>query len=295
MDIAIIKINCNKQQGTAMVEFLISLLFFVPLFVTLPIIGKYISFKHKNIESHRYAVWERTIWSEPGASWNDNENSKGNIQLEEELDYRFYGNQLQGMSTTVLSSNNLWVDENQQPLLTKSENDMYRVRISASSGLSPVKNEFADRYAYDGIPVIGGVLTKASSQFISGVGTLLSHCKDVPGINFEKGMDLGSRTFASISVSSRLRNKTLSDHDNKKNNNEIRFRAQGSILSNAWTAPTEIQFKQRVNNLVIDEAVKCIASPSILLSAFPVYKEGKNGSEVAGSASSMVILQNYLP
>ena len=295
MDIARRQVRKRKQNGTATVEFVVSLLFFVPLFVMLPVIGKYISFKHKNIESNRYAVWERTVWSDPSGSWNDNENSKSNSTLSSELDLRFYGNQRQGMTSTVTSQNNLWVDANQQTLLTKDQDESYRVKVNGTSALSPVKNEFADFYAFNGIPVIGGALTKASSAFTSSVGTFISNCKDVPGVDFEKGMNLGSRNYATISVSSVLRNKTLPDPDDKDNNEHMRFRAQGSILSNAWTAPTERLFNQRVDSLVINEAVSCIASPSKLLSAFPVYKEGKPGSKVASSANSLIMLQDYLP
>ena len=55
----------GRKRGQAMTEFLIAALFvLVPLFVFIPMLGKYIDFKHKAIQSARYQAWEYTVWYE---------------------------------------------------------------------------------------------------------------------------------------------------------------------------------------------------------------------------------------
>ncbi len=48
-----------------MTEFLIAAAFvLLPLFIFVPMLGKYIDFKHKAIQSARYQAWEYTVWYE---------------------------------------------------------------------------------------------------------------------------------------------------------------------------------------------------------------------------------------
>lgn len=51
------------QRGQAMTEFLIACAFvLLPLFIFIPLLGKYIDFKHSAIQSARYQAWEYTVW-----------------------------------------------------------------------------------------------------------------------------------------------------------------------------------------------------------------------------------------
>ena len=58
----------NRQHpqhfsGQAMTEFLIAAAFvLMPLFVFVPMLGKYIDFKHAAIQAARYQAWEYTVW-----------------------------------------------------------------------------------------------------------------------------------------------------------------------------------------------------------------------------------------
>ena len=99
-------------------------------------------------------------------------------------------------------------------------------------------------------------------------------------------MNLGSKTYATVSVTSVAENYTTGTGD-------LNFNTKAALLSNAWTAPTEDKYRERVGKLVIDEAVKCIASPARLVSYFPVYKEGSAAKDISGSASSQVMLDEY--
>lgn len=55
------------QRGQAMTEFVIAATFvLLPLFVFVPLLGKYIDFKHATIQAARYQAWEYTVWFEDG-------------------------------------------------------------------------------------------------------------------------------------------------------------------------------------------------------------------------------------
>ncbi len=53
----------RAQRGQAMTEFTIAATYvLVPLFVFVPLLGKYIDFKHASIQNARYQAWEYTVW-----------------------------------------------------------------------------------------------------------------------------------------------------------------------------------------------------------------------------------------
>jgi hypothetical protein len=282
-----------KARGTATTEFLVSLAVFVPLFITIPVIGKYISFKQKNIESSRYAVWERTVWSDEKGRWNDNENSKTDDGIAREVDRRLYGSQIQGMASSNITDNTLWTDRNHKRMLALAPKDKHRISVTVSADVSPVKDHFTDNLAYKGIPYIGDGIESVSGIIDSTLGQFVSDCKDLPGVDFKHGMNLGSKTYASITVAANAKNMAPMTQKTSKDKNNLTFSSSGSILSNAWTAPTEAIFNERVGKLVVDESVRCLASPARLISIFFPYKEGKAARSVASAEKSTVLLDAY--
>ena len=55
----------QRQSGQAMTEFNITAMFLlVPLFLIIPLIGKYIDIRHSSVQTARTAAWERTVWFE---------------------------------------------------------------------------------------------------------------------------------------------------------------------------------------------------------------------------------------
>jgi hypothetical protein len=56
------RINRNDNQGQAMTEFVISAAFvLVPLFIIIPIVGKYVDVKQATVQAARYEAWEYTV------------------------------------------------------------------------------------------------------------------------------------------------------------------------------------------------------------------------------------------
>jgi hypothetical protein len=72
----------RSQHGQAMTEFVVTaVLFLIPVFLLVPVLGKYIDMKEQAIQGARYVAWERTVWyggasasvDWPGASKTDAE------------------------------------------------------------------------------------------------------------------------------------------------------------------------------------------------------------------------------
>lgn len=76
----------HQQRGQAMTEFVVgSVLFLLPLFLIIPMLGKYADVKATAAQSARYAAWERTVWyggSSASVSWLGNSKSEADIQNE---------------------------------------------------------------------------------------------------------------------------------------------------------------------------------------------------------------------
>jgi hypothetical protein len=54
------------QKGQAATEFLIAAVFIlVPLFLTIPLLGKYIDIRHAAVQQARFEAWEYTAWTGP--------------------------------------------------------------------------------------------------------------------------------------------------------------------------------------------------------------------------------------
>ena len=76
----------KAQRGQAMTEFVIgAVLFLMPVFLIVAVLGKYLDVKSSTIQAARYVAWERTIWyggSTASVSWPSQSKTDGEIQNE---------------------------------------------------------------------------------------------------------------------------------------------------------------------------------------------------------------------
>lgn len=84
----------SKTSGQAMVELLIVASFvLIPLFLAIPLLGKYLDVRSNAVQGARYAAWERTVWYGGDAAstigwggftnkWKANEKKDGAIAAE---------------------------------------------------------------------------------------------------------------------------------------------------------------------------------------------------------------------
>ncbi len=97
-----------------MVEFVIAAtLFLIPVFLIIPLLGKYADMKSAIIQAARYNAWERTVWYGATASssgdWEGNDKSESQIKTE--------------MASKFLT-NDLWYDRNNQAMAAANSNSV---------------------------------------------------------------------------------------------------------------------------------------------------------------------------
>lgn len=80
------RLRRERCGGQAMVEFVIgAVLFLIPVFLMIPVLGKYLDAKSTATVASRYAAWERTVWYAGSASsvaWPGNVKDDGEIANE---------------------------------------------------------------------------------------------------------------------------------------------------------------------------------------------------------------------
>lgn len=117
----------HAHAGQALAEFIVIALAMVPLFLIIPLIGKYQDISHKTQLASRYVAFEATTWNDSnGGSF------KPEGQLADEVRRRFFSNGDAAIKTYDVAGNvdahrnPLWVDHKNQPMI----DDFANVQIS---------------------------------------------------------------------------------------------------------------------------------------------------------------------
>lgn len=255
------------QQGQATVETLISMLALLPIFILIPYIGKYIDIKSKAVQASRYAAFERTVFSDPGASWNSDENQKLDQQISRDINRRI----LSDPKTGVSSLNNGFVDDN--PLWTNYRGDQLlagrqveRLSAALAEGESPV----------DRTPLMDA---------ITGRITLL----------IDLGLGLNKQSYAQNSVA--ITAEFLPDitrvgaaPDLVEAETRIAFLRTGAVLTDAWSAGSEDVFEDRIDGLTADEIIAIpVALGTFTFGFIPPFLEGIKGQDFGLESESTVV------
>lgn len=269
----------RPHRGTALTEFVIVMMFFTPVIIGMPLIAKYSDIKSKTIEASRYAAWERTVWSDRTARRNDGQREifKSQTQLNAEIDHRFFGNPVQGLHDETPTINYYYRnrhgefmlrgDATEAPATTPRrsilalghDNPTDWLPSSVRAAASQVdKIAFAMDHNDSHIaPAVGaqnsGIFGEASnSEFMSHLSGGNIQCNPA-GIDVNNGLNLGARGFATAQV-------TMLANDYMHGDEPVRyaFQASSAVLGNAWSAPDEATFAQRVDNMSIGDMAGCI-------------------------------------
>lgn len=246
----------KTQQGQATTELLVSALVLVPMFVFVPLVGKYVDIKQRNQEAARYAVWERTIWSDPSAMWNDGEATKNDATILVEQNTRVYGHPKQGIDDANLRENPLWKDGAGRALISsKATGSVVESTIPGMIDVGSVRI-----LAYEGLPI-----------------PLLD----------EVNLGLSGRGYVTASTQVTANNAINSAA-------QLNYSSSASILSNAWSAPSEAILRGRVDRLVHNELVDAVALPADTLSAFPLFVEGRDARPVRAAVDSRALPTEFI-
>lgn len=100
-------------RGQAMTEFLVACLVLIPLFLAIPLLGKYMDISHSTTQATRYLAWERTVWTT---------DRKSSDQLQNEMRNRIYTRPGTRVNSTdgaqpPAAFNPLWKDVGGKPML----------------------------------------------------------------------------------------------------------------------------------------------------------------------------------
>ncbi len=105
-------------HGQAMAEFLVVCLVLIPIFLAIPLLGKYMDINHSAAQGSRYVAWERTVWTP---------NAKGNTALQNEVRNRIFTAPGTPLSVSDGSGpparyNPLWTDPSGNSMLASYDN-----------------------------------------------------------------------------------------------------------------------------------------------------------------------------
>jgi len=191
-----------KQEGQAMVEFLIAAtLVLIPLFLTVPLLGKYMDLKATSIQAARYAAWERTVWF-GHADWTAAQ--KTDLMIQREIQQRFFSD----TATVKLQSTDgnatgwggtgpkpLWRDRAGNPMLVAYDSNVTQgVAKDDTPGLI---NDILDPVV-SAISFVGGILGAAfvldmDSQYTASVNVQTVQTRPIRQV-LDRGADTGAVT-----------------------------------------------------------------------------------------------------
>jgi hypothetical protein len=78
----------GRRNGQALVEFVLAAVtVLVPLFLIIPLLGKFMDIKAASIQAARYAAWERTVWFDNPPDWSAA--AKTDARIQNEIQRRF--------------------------------------------------------------------------------------------------------------------------------------------------------------------------------------------------------------
>lgn len=208
----------SKNDGQAMVELLIAATFvLVPLFLAIPLLGKYLDMRAAAVQTARYAAWERTVWYGGAAasslgwlgvsrSWQAN--AKSDNQIRNELGARLLSetDERDAFSSTDRDAGDfkrgrkmLWQDRNQQALLANySDIESAVINKNAPGTVNKIVKPIADLAA-----TLGPFVLETKGEYAATVAT------DVRAIDYDRFIATDSK---------------------------IKFRETNVLLANGWSA-----------------------------------------------------------
>ena len=114
----------QAQRGQALVEFFVAAIAIIPLFLLIPLIGKYQDISHATTMAGRYAAFDATNRNDVQGGW------KPPAQLADEVRRRFFSNTDAAIKTNdtagnfKANQNLLWVDQQNHPLIANFGKDI---------------------------------------------------------------------------------------------------------------------------------------------------------------------------
>ena len=282
-------------RGDALTETLISLLALIPLFIIIPYIGKYLDVKDKAAGAIRYLTWERTILSDPTASWGAVENSVSDARLNQQVAVRVLGDPREPIFTLVdgtadvFTPNPLWVDYKADNLVSLGAYGLTDDDPDAGnpSDLTPGALLF-ERQA----PIL---YSPSVETLAFGVGA--------GDVDLIESLDLNEQGFVSGSVSIPM--LPIPEFERKGIAIDIKppdtttprvvMPASGAILTDSWVPGSEDNFAGRTDGLVTDEILQLLVAPgTYTFGNTLLFNEGRKGQDPQLESTTTVLPEKYV-
>lgn len=285
----------RRSKGQALTETLVAFIVLVPVFMLIPYLGKNLDVKHKAEDGARYALWERTVFADPGASWGAQENQKSDARLSNEIRTRFLGEPRAPIAAQAGTPvrNPLWEDHAGGDLVELRDFDAsidesrepfpYGLRGSSFLG-KPASLSLFSGLAQDGLPL---------ANQLGGLSNILGGALDFTlGLNKEGFVK--SRVALPV-VDLPVFNRVGATLDINVATSRRALAARGAVLTDAWVPGSEGNYRERLDGLVIDEIVSLLVAPgTFTFGFFPVFIEGLDGQNPTLETESNVLPGRYV-
>jgi len=159
-------------SGQALTEFVIgAVLFLIPLFLIIPLLGKYADMKASTIQAARYNAWERTVWYGQTASstgdWEGNDKNESTIKSE--MDAKFLTSNLwhDRTGTSMVGGSANAITNNDTP---GTANTILGFAVSVANAIGPFNLEMKGLYEGTATLNVANTTSVISEVLGSGAG-----------------------------------------------------------------------------------------------------------------------------
>ncbi len=269
-------LHIRSQSGQAITEFNVTAAFLlVPLFIMIPLLGKYIDMKHSSVQAARYMAWERTVWFEDKTKPQNTSTAqvKSQNQLVKETQQRIFS----GVTEDSLAGgdlNILWNDRGNS--IIKSSDD---IEVSFLNGgnedvlqMDDDDNPANDKQSYsykfielasEGIGITAnamGELLSSAIRAFNGVVNLVA--PGAPRLPQPKRPDVMSK----FQFKGYYRSDIKMNIDNNQYENIFKSKApvitsQASVLTDSWVVEGNNQFAKWTDSFVPFSPLRTIFEP----------------------------------
>lgn len=255
-----------QQKGQAATECVITATFvLVPLFLIIPLLGKYIDIKHAAINQARYEAWEYTAWFGPNEAKKHilsdmpttrSAGPKSWKKTREEGNLYFFSDPTAfdyGTDQLLFQLNPLWKDHRGDWLFTDGKSAVPHSWI--------IENETPDPTSGSGAKLIDELL-----DIISWVTNLFGELLEKVGVKakfdaiYTKGYFTSKVNVEVRSLDQILPEFTLTGakyHDAKP----LQFAAKASVLSNDWSSGSSSKAISESKGLVVTSLLQPLSRP----------------------------------
>jgi hypothetical protein len=222
----------RRGSGQAMVEFLIAAtLVLIPMFLIVPLLGKYMDLKATAIQAARYAAWERTVFFN-STDWPAAD--KDDLKIQREIQQRFFSDTATAKLQSTDGNMTLWGGP-------KGVKPLWRDR-AGNSMLAAYDSNVTQGVAKDDTPgLINDILDPVVSA-ISFVGGLL-------GAAFV--LDMQSQYTATVNVQTVPTRPIKQVIDTTAATGAVTplFSEKNVLIANGWSANGAAQVKKQTEGL----------------------------------------------